>query len=95
MNKRLLDVTAYTTFDYIPAHAVGPDWVDEAVAVVDAGVPAHDPDTVELSVELDPSDLEHLDHHADIVTLSPGEAQELAADLEDAAQQAESEEEIH
>jgi hypothetical protein len=89
MEHRLVDVTAQTTFDYVPAHAVGPDWVDEAVAVLDASVPDHDPKRVELSLELDPSDLENVDHHADIVLLAPSEARELASDLEAAASAAE------
>jgi len=89
MDRRLLDVTAYTTFDFVPAQATGSDWLEEAVAVLDAGVPDHDPERVELSLELDPSDLDRLDHHADIVTLSPSEARELAADLEAAANEAE------
>lgn len=89
MDQRLLDVTAHTTFDYLPAHAVGPDWVDEAVAVLDATVPDHDPQRVELGIELDPTDLEHVAHHADIATLSPTEARELARALEAAAEAAE------
>lgn len=89
MDRRLLDVTAYTTFDFVPAQAVGSDWFEEAIAVLDATTPEHDPERVELSLELDPSDLENLDHHADIVLLSPGEARELARDLEEAAEKAE------
>jgi len=89
MNKRLLDVTSYTTFDFVQAQAVGDDWFEEAVGVLDASVPDHDPDCVELSLELDPSDLTELDHHADIVKLTPSEARELAADLEAAADDAE------
>ena len=89
MDRRLLDVTAYTTFDFVPAQAQGPDWLEEAVAVLDADVPDHDPERVELSLELDPSDLDNLDHHADIVKLSPSEARELADDLEKAANKAE------
>lgn len=89
MDRRLLDVTAYTTFDFVPAQAQGADWLEEAVAVLDASVPDHDSERVELSLELDPSDLDRLDHHADIVKLSPSEARELADDLEKAANKAE------
>jgi len=88
MKSRLLDVTAYTTFDFVPAQAMGDDWFEEAIAVLDASVPEHDPDCVELSLELDPSDLDNLDHHADIVKLTPSEARELAAALQDAADRA-------
>jgi hypothetical protein len=93
MDRRLLDVTAYTTFDFVPAQAQGADWLEEAVAVLDADVPDHDPERVELSLELDPSDLDRLDHHADIVKLSPSEARELADDLEKAANKAEQKQE--
>jgi hypothetical protein len=94
MDRRLLDVTAYTTFDFVPAQATGPDWLEEAIAVLDASVPDHDPECVELSLELDPSDLDNLDHHADIVKLSPNEARELASDLETAANKAEQVQEV-
>jgi hypothetical protein len=88
MTTRLLDVTAYATFDFVPVQAVGDDWFEEGIAVLDASVPEHDPGCVELSLELDPSDLETLDHHADIVKLTPNEARELATALEDAARDA-------
>lgn len=88
MDSRLIDITAYTTFDFVTAQAVGSDWVDDAIAVLDATVPDHDPERVELTLELDPSDLDNVDHHADIVLLTPSEAHELAADLEDAAERA-------
>lgn len=89
MDDRLLDGTSRTTFDVIPAQAVGDEWFEEAIAVLDVTVPEHDPERVELSLELDPSDLEHLDHHGDIVKLTPSEARELSRDLEEAATRAE------
>lgn len=92
MDRRLIDVTAYTTFDLVETQTVGTDWLDESIGVLDATVPDHAPDRVELHLELDPAGLDHLDHHADIVLLSPSDARELARDLEDAAARAEDEE---
>ena len=91
MDSRLIDVTAYTTFDFVEVQAVGSDWLEESVGVLDATVPDHAPDRVELHLELDPANLDHLDHHADIVLLSPSDARTLARDLEDAAARAEEE----
>lgn len=39
MRRRLLDVTAYTTLDFVDARAVHPDWEEEAGAVVDVDTP--------------------------------------------------------
>ena len=88
-NRRLLDVDAYTTFDFLDAAAVGHDWVDESVAVLDVETPRDAPDEVRLSVELDATDLGELSGHADRITLSPGQARTLAAELESKADDAE------
>ena len=86
---RLLDVTAYTTFDYLDADAVGHDWTDESVAVLDVATPRDAPVTVRLAVELDATDLDHVAAHADRVTLTPAQARTLAAELESKADDAE------
>ncbi len=39
MRRRLLDVTAYTTLDFVDARAVHPDWEEAADAVVDVDTP--------------------------------------------------------
>ena len=88
MTRRLLDVTANTTLDFVDGRAAGVDWTDDGVAVVDVESP-RDEEAVTLGLELDPADLDRLDHHADYVTLSPDQARTLAADLEAAADAAE------
>lgn len=88
MNQRLLDVTAFTTLDIADGHAYGPNWQDNAAAVVDVDTP-QDGGIVTLSVELDPGSLEHVDPHADRISLTPEQARLLAAELKDAAFDAE------
>ncbi|MFT4880874.1 MAG: hypothetical protein ACI9HI_000872, partial [Salinirussus sp.] len=39
MRRRLLDVTAYTTLDFVDARAVHPDWEETAGAVVNVDTP--------------------------------------------------------
>jgi hypothetical protein len=88
MSHRVLDVTAYTTFDYLEGSASGIDWEEEGVVVLDvesdenAGV-------VILSTELDPTDVDRLDQHADHVQLFPEQARTLASTLREAADRAE------
>jgi hypothetical protein len=94
MPIRLLDVTAYTTFDFVEGHAVGPDWRDESAAVVDVDRPKASPGTVRLRMEFDGSDLEHVDPHADCLTLSPEQARGLAAELERYAANADAGEDV-
>lgn len=89
MSRRLIEVTAGTTFEHVQTQVVGEDWLDEGVGVLDATVPDHDPDRVELCLELAPGDQRTVDQHADIVVLSPGEARELARALEVTAEEAE------
>jgi hypothetical protein len=90
MPIRLLDVNAYTTFDFVAGRAIGPDWSDESAAVVDVDRPEEAPETVRLRIEFDGSDLDHLDPHADSLSLSPEQARGLAAELERYAANAES-----
>lgn len=89
MNRRLLDVTANTTLDFVEGRAESADRTEEAAAVVDVESP-QGAETVSLGVELDPTDLDRLAPHADYVTLTPAQARTLAADLEAAADAAES-----
>jgi len=84
MRRRLLDVTAYTTFDFVDAEMRGPDWTDEGAAVLDVSTPDAG-DEVHLDFELDPEACEHVETHADRVRLDPTEARELAAALEEKA----------
>jgi len=39
MRRRILDVTAYTTLDFVDARAVHPEWEEPAGAVVDVETP--------------------------------------------------------
>ena len=89
MPARLLDVDAYTTFDYLEASARGHGWIDESIAVLDVDRPREDPGTVRLRIELDGTDLVNVDPHADSVSLSPAQARKLAAELEARAADAE------
>jgi hypothetical protein len=83
MRRRILDVTAYTTLDFADARALGPDWEEDATAVVDVDVPdeeSEEQQAVRLSVELDRG-VDRLPPHVDRIDLTPAQARELAADL--------------
>ncbi|WP_181691008.1 DUF6360 family protein [Natronomonas sp. LN261] len=82
MADRIMKVNAYTTLDLLEGEAEGHGFTEEAYAVVNVTSPRQDPDHVSLRLELDNTELERLDPHADRVRLSPAEARELAADLE-------------
>ncbi|WP_323191474.1 DUF6360 family protein [Halostella sp. PRR32] len=82
MADRLMKVNAYTTFDLIDATVTGHDFEEETFAVLNATSPRKNPDRVQLQLELDNMQEEHLPAHMEEVSLSPQEARELAADLE-------------
>ncbi|WP_435068160.1 DUF6360 family protein [Haloplanus sp. C73] len=94
MPVRLLDVTSYTTFDFVEGYAFGPDWRDDSAAVVDVDRPSESPGTVRLQIEFDGDDMEHVEPHADSLTLSPEQARGLAADLKRHAANAEAGEDV-
>lgn len=94
MPIRLLDVTTYTTFDFVEGYALGPDWRDRSAAVVDVNRSEASPGTVRLQIEFDGADLDHVDSHADCLTLSPDQARGLAAELERYAADAEAGEDV-
>jgi len=89
MSRRLLDVTADTDFDYLPARAEGVDWTDEGIAVLDVEAEGG---LLELAVERDPVDLDRLEGHVDRVELTPDQARTLAATLRDRAAELDAEE---
>jgi hypothetical protein len=60
--------------------------------VVNVTSPRKNPDHVSLQLELDNTQLEHIDAHAETVRLSPEEARTLAADLEKHAEKVEANE---
>jgi hypothetical protein len=94
MRRRLLDVTAYTTLDFVDASAYGIDWTEDAPAVVDVDTPddhEEGADVVRLSVELDGTQLEEVTPHVDRLELSPAQARTLAENLLQHADRVESE----
>ena len=90
MSHRVLDVTAYTTFDYLQGGASGIDWAEDGVVVLDVN-PDEEKGIVRLSTELDPTDVDRLDQHADHVELFPDQARTLASTLREAADRVEEE----
>jgi NADH:ubiquinone oxidoreductase subunit D len=91
MHRRLLDVTAYTTLDFVEASALGVDWTEAAPAVVDVGTPEDHEDldgVVRLSVELDGTELHRVKPHVARLDLSTAQARTLAADLVEYADRA-------
>jgi hypothetical protein len=90
MSHRVLEVTAYTTFDYLEGSASGIDWQEEGVVVLDVESDEEN-SIVRLSTELDPMDLDRLDQHADHVELFPDQARTLASKLREAADRVEEE----
>jgi hypothetical protein len=86
MQGRILDVTADTTLDFVDGSARGLGWRDEGAAVLDVTPDGDDPDRVTLSVELDPGAVEHVDPHADSVSLTGEQARRLASALEAAVE---------
>lgn len=89
MADRIMKVNAFTTLDLVDARAEGHGFEEEAMAVVNVTSPRKDPDEVTLQVELDNTQLAELPAHADTVRLTPAQARELAADLEDHAEKVE------
>ena len=89
MADRIMRVNAYTTLDLLEGEAEGHGFTEEAYAVLNVTSPRRDPDHVSLQLELDNTELEHLEPHADTVRLSAAEARELAADLEKHAEKVE------
>ena len=82
MAGRIMTVNAYTTLDLLDGEVEGHGFTEEAYAVLNVTSPRTNPDHVSLQLELDNTELERLEPHADTVRLSPEEARTLAADLE-------------
>ncbi|MFB6117354.1 DUF6360 family protein [Halosegnis sp.] len=85
MADRIMRVNAYTTLDLVDAEAEGHGFDEEAYATVNVTSPRTDPDHVEFALELDNTALDTLEAHADRLRLSPAQARELAAALEEEA----------
>ena len=82
MTDRLLKVNAYTTLDTVDAAAVGHDFEDRALGVLNVTADRRDPDEVYLELELDATALDTVPAHADRVRLTPAEARSVATALE-------------
>lgn len=85
MSDRILKVNAYTTLDLLDATAEGHDFCEHALAVLNVTAARKNPDAVTVQLELDNTDLDNLPAHADEVRLSPEQAREVAAALEEHA----------
>ncbi len=82
MTDRLLRVNAYTTLDTVDGEAVGHEFEERALGVLNVTADRESPDEVRLEVELDNTELDDVPAHADRVRLSPAEARTVAAALE-------------
>jgi uncharacterized protein YmfQ (DUF2313 family) len=75
-------VNAYTTFDLLDGEVEGHGFEEEALAVLNVTSPKENPDHISLQLEMDNTQLDAVEPHADKVTLSPDQAREMAAELE-------------
>jgi len=89
MVDRILKVNAYTTFDLLDGRVEGHGFEEEPYAVLNVTAPRKNPDHVELQLEMDNTQLESVEPHADKVTLSAEQARELADELDEYAQKVE------
>ncbi len=94
MADRIMRVNAYTTLDLLEGEAEGHDFTEEAYAVLNVTSPKTNPDHVSLQIELDNTELETLQPHADTVRLSAEEARTIAADLQKHAKKVETAESV-
>ena len=89
MVDRIMTVNAYTTFDLLDGEITGHGFDEEALAVLNVTSPRKNPDHVSLQLELDNTQLDSVKPHADKVTLTPAQAREMAAELEEHADKVE------
>jgi len=89
MADRIMKVNAFTTLDLLDGAAEGHGFEEDAYAVLNVTSPRENPDHVSLQLELDNTELEHLQPHADTVRLSAEEARTLAEDLRTHAEKVE------
>ena len=82
MVDRIMKINAYTTFDLLDGEIEGHGFEEEALAVLNVTAPKKNPDHVSLQLELDNTQLDTVEPHADRVTLSADQAREMAAELE-------------
>ncbi|MBO4247427.1 hypothetical protein IL252_06280 [Halomicrobium sp. IBSBa] len=93
MVDRIMRVNAYTTFDLLEGHVEGHGFEEDAYAVLNVSTDTReDPDAVEVQLEMDNTEVNAVEPHADTVSLSPAEAREMAAELEKYASKVEASE---
>ncbi|ERG94417.1 DUF6360 family protein [Haloquadratum walsbyi] len=88
MSHRILSVTAYTTLDLVTADIETAEKSLRTDGVVNVSVADDHPDQVTLGVELDLVETNEVATHADRVRLSPTQARSLADDLQQYADEA-------
>jgi len=94
MVDRIMRVNAYTTFDLLEGRVEGHGFEEDAYAVLNVSTDTReDPDAVEVQLEMDNTEVDAVEPHADTVSLSPAEAREMAAELEKYASKVEASEE--
>lgn len=93
MPKRLMDVNAKTTFDYLNTKVEGDGWEEDAIAVLNVDTPTDTANggEVRLRLEIDDASTNSIPAHINTVPLTPEQARELAAALEQYAASADQE----
>lgn len=81
MADRLMKVNAYTTLGLVDATVTGHGFEQDALAVVNATAARKNPESVQLQVELDNMQEEHLPAHMEDLDLTSEQARTLAEDL--------------
>ena len=94
MVDRIMRVNAYTTFDLLEGRVEGHGFEESAYTVLNVSTDTReDPDAVEVQLEMDNTEVDAVEPHADTVTLTPAEAREMAAELEKYADKVDASEE--
>jgi len=94
MVDRIMTVNAYTTFDLLEGKVEGHGFEESAYTVLNVSTDTREsPDAVEVQLEMDNTEIDAVEPHADTVTLTPEQAREMAAELEKYAGKVEASEE--
>jgi len=88
MSNRITTVNAYTTLDLVAAQVETHETALSLDGVVDVATEDESPGRVVLSVELDTVGVDEITPHADRVRLTPEQAETLADDLNEYAEDA-------
>ncbi len=83
MADRILKANAYTTFDLLDGVVEGHGFTEEAYAILNVTTDDRDdPEFVEVQVEMDNTELDEVEPHADKLSLTADQAREMAGELE-------------